>query len=297
MVAGVSRMREKSLTGARLIIGDLARHLALLLVALAFLYPLFWVTISSFKPGDDIATSPLSLDLGNLSLDNYASLLSAVPMGVGFKNTAIVVLGKGLLTMFFCPLAGFAFAKFHFRGRKILFTLVLGTMMLPPIVFMIPLLLEMGTLGWVNSYQALILPGSIGAFGIFWMRQQISDVPDDLLDAGRIDGCSPFGLFWRVVLPVLRPALAALAILTFIDVYNDFVWPVVIINSNDMQTLQVMLSAVTTQINNAQIGTTGQSAWGEILAACAIATLPLLVLFVILQRHFIQGVLAGSVKG
>ena len=297
MVAGVSRMREKSLTGARLIIGDLARHLALLLVALAFLYPLFWVTISSFKPGDDIATSPLSLDLGNLSLDNYASLLSAVPMGVGFKNIAIVVLGKGLLTMFFCPLAGFAFAKFHFRGRKILFTLVLGTMMLPPIVFMIPLLLEMGTLGWVNSYQALILPGSIGAFGIFWMRQQISDVPDDLLDAGRIDGCSPFGLFWRVVLPVLRPALAALAILTFIDVYNDFVWPVVIINSNDMQPLQVMLSAVTTQINNAQIGTTGQSAWGEILAACALATLPLLILFVILQRHFIQGVLAGSVKG
>jgi len=297
MVAGVSRMREKSLTGARLIIGDLARHLALLLVALAFLYPLFWVTISSFKPGDDIATSPLSLDLGNLSLDNYASLLSAVPMGVGFKNIAIVVLGKGLLTMFFCPLAGFAFAKFHFRGRKILFTLVLGTMMLPPIVFMIPLLLEMGTLGWVNSYQALILPGSIGAFGIFWMRQQISDVPDDLLDAGRIDGCSPFGLFWRIVLPVLRPALAALAILTFIDVYNDFVWPVVIINSNDMQPLQVMLSAVTTQINNAQIGTTGQSAWGEILAACALATLPLLILFVILQRHFIQGVLAGSVKG
>jgi len=220
-----------------------------------------------------------------------------VPMGVGFKNTAIVVIGKGLLTMFFCPLAGFAFAKFHFRGRKVLFTLVLGTMMLPPIVFMIPLLLEMGTLGWVNSYQALILPGSIGAFGIFWMRQQISEVPDDLLDAGRMDGCSPFGLFWRIVLPVLRPALAALAILTFIDVYNDFVWPVVIINSNDMQTLQVMLSAVTTQINNAQIGTTGQSAWGEILAACALATLPLLVLFVILQRHFIQGVLAGSVKG
>lgn len=278
-------------------LGSAARHLALLAVALAFLYPLCWVLVSSLKPGDEIATAPLSFDPGSLSLDNYSSLLSAVPMWVGFKNTAIVVIGKGLMTMFFCPLGGFAFAKYRFRGRRFLFTFVLATMMLPPIVLLIPLLLEMGTLGWVDSYQALILPGSIGAFGIFWMRQQIADVPDELLDAGRIDGCSPFGVFRRIVLPVLRPALAALAILTFIDIYNDFVWPVVVINSDDMQTLQVMLSAVTTQINNAQVGTTGQSAWGEVLAACTLASLPLIVVFLALQRHFIQGVLAGSVKG
>jgi multiple sugar transport system permease protein len=170
-------------------------------------------------------------------------------------------------------------------------------MMLPPVVFLLPLLLEMGMLGWVNSYQALILPGSIGAFGIFWTRQQISEVPDALLDAGRMDGCSPFQLFYRIVVPVIRPTLAALAILTFIDVYNDFVWPVVAINTSDMQTLQVMLAAVTTQINNVQVGTSGQSAWGEVLAACTLATLPLLILFLVLQRQFIQGVLAGGVKG
>ena len=297
MAGTISRERSDARPLRRPTLGATLRYVALLLLTLLFLYPLFWMFISSLKPSDDIATTPLGLDLGHLSLDNYTSLLAAVPLWVGFKNTVIVVLCKGALTMVFCPLAGFAFAKFRFRGRNLLFALILGTMMLPPIVFLIPLLLEMGTLGWVNSYQALALPGAIGAFGIFWMRQQIVDVPDEMLDAGRIDGCSPFGLYWRIVLPVIRPALAALAILTFIDIYNDFVWPVVVINSGDMQTLQVMLSALYTQINNAQVGTAGQSAWGEVLAASALATLPLLVLFVVLQRHFIRGVLAGSVKG
>ncbi len=277
--------------------GAALRYAFLLLVALLFLYPLYWMFTSSLKPSQDIATIPLSFDPRTLSLDNYTALLSAVPLWVGFKNTAVVLLVKGGLTMFFCPLAGFAFAKYRFRGRNLLFTLLLSTMMLPPVVFLIPLLLEMGTLGWVNTFQALILPGAIGAFAIFWMRQQIAELPDELLDAGRIDGCSPFGLYWRIVLPVIRPALAALAILTFLDIYNDFVWPVVAINSADMQTLQVMLSALYTTINNAQVGTSGASAWGEVLAASALATLPVLILFLALQRHFIRGVLAGSVKG
>lgn len=199
--------------------------------------------------------------------------------------------------MFFCPLAGFAFAKFHFRGRNLLFTLVLSTLMLPVIVLIVPLLLEMGQLEWVDTYQGLILPGAIGAFGIFWMRQQMAEVPDEMLDAGRIDGCTPFGLFWRIVVPVIRPALAALAILTFMDIYNDFVWPVVVTSSDTMQTLQVQLSALYTQINNAQPGLAGHSAWGEVLAASCLATLPILILFLALQRQFIRGILSGSVKG
>ena len=273
------------------------RYGFLLLLTALFLFPLVWMIVSSFKPGEDIATAPLSLDIGNWSFDNFSGMLSAVPLGVGFRNTAIVVLGKGALNLFFCPLAGFAFAKFRFRGRNALFTLMLATMMLPPIVFLIPLLLKMGVLGWVNTYQALIFPGAIGAFYIFWMRQQIANVPDELLDAGRIDGCNAFGLYWRIVLPVIRQAFAALAILTFLDIYNDFVWPVIVLNTNDMQTLQVMLSALYTTINNSQVGTTGHDAWGEVLAASTLATLPVLVMFVSLQRYFIRGVLAGSVKG
>ncbi len=276
---------------------DILSYAFLLVVVVLSLYPLYWMITSSFKPGADIATTPLSLDIHSLSLNNYVALLSSVPIWVGFKNTLIVLICKGALTLFFCPLAGFAFAKFHFRGRNALFTLVLSTLMLPPIVMLVPLLLEMGGLDWVNTYQALILPGAIGAFSIFWMRQQIAEVPDELLDAGRIDGCTSFGLYWRIVLPLIQPALAALGILTFLDIYNDFVWPVIATNTDDMQTLQVMLSALATQINNAQPGLTGHDAWGEILAASTLATLPVLILFIVLQRQFIRGILSGGVKG
>ena len=277
--------------------GDVLVYVFLTLLALLFLYPLAWMLLSSFKDGRAIATQPLSFDLPSLSLANYDSLLASVPLWIGFRNTLIVLIFKGSITLFFSPLAGFAFDNFRFRGSNLLFTLVLATLMLPPIVMLVPLLLEMGALRWVNTYQALIVPGAISAFAIFWMRQQISEVPDDLLDAARVDGCSDFGLYWRVILPVIRPSLAALAILTFLDIYNDFVWPVVATSSTEMQTLQVMLSDLANQINNMQVGTVGANAWGQMLAASTLATFPVMVLFLGLQRHFIRGILSGSVKG
>jgi ABC-type glycerol-3-phosphate transport system permease component len=278
-------------------VGDFFAYLFLIVVVLLTLYPLLWMLVSSFRPGSEIQTTPLRLNLSTLSLNNYKVLLSIVPLWVGFKNTLIVLIFKGGMTLFFCPLAGFAFAKFRFRGRNVLFSILLATFMLPVVIMLLPLFLEMGTLNWINSYQGLILPGAVGAFSIFWMRQQIAEVPDELLDAGKIDGCSAFGLFWRVVIPIIRPALAALAILTFIDIYNDFIWPVIITNSDDMQTLQVMLSALYTQINNAEPGLAGANAWGEIIAAATLATVPVLALFLAMQRYFIRGILAGSVKG
>lgn len=255
------------------------------------------MVLSSFKNGQEIASRPLTFNLATATLGNYRALLRNVPLETGFMNTGVVLIFKGALTLFFCPLAGFAFAKFRFAGRNALFTFVLATMMLPPVVMLIPLLLQMGQLNWINTYQALVLPGAVGAFSIFWMRQQISEIPDDLLDAGRVDGCSAFGLYWRIVLPVIRPALAALAILTFLDIYNDFVWPVYAVNTIRMQTLQVMLSDLANQINNMQVGAVGQNAWGQVLAASTLATAPVLILFLLLQRHFIQGLLSGSVKG
>ena len=275
----------------------IARYCFLLLLTAVMLFPLVWMVASSFKDGMDIAIEPLTFHMNTFSLNNYHAMLNAVPLGVGFMNTAIVILIKGGLTIFFAPLAGFAFAKFRFRGRDILFGILLSTLMLPVIVLLIPLLLEMGALKWVNTYQGLAIPGVIDAFSIFWMRQVIASVPDDLLDAGRIDGCSPFGLYWRIVVPLIRPGLAALAVLTLIGIYNDFVWPVIVTSSNNMQTLQVMLSALQSQINAAQVGTAGASAWGEILAASTLASIPVLVLFLLLQRQFIQGALAGGLKG
>ncbi len=274
-----------------------AQYIVLTLLAVAFLYPIWWAVASSLKPAAEIIGDPLAFDPGGITLDNYRAMFADVPIGTGFVNTAVVLVVKGAMTMFFCPLAGYAFAKYSFPGKNLLFGTVLLTLMLPTLVLIIPLLLEMSALGWVNTYQALILPGSIDAFSIFWMRQTIAAIPDELIDAGRVDGASEFGIFARVVLPVIRPGLAALAVLTTMNVYNDFVWPVVAVNDTAHQTLQVVLSTLAQNITANRIGADFATVWGELLAAGSIALLPLLVIFVLLQRHFINGILAGSLKG
>jgi multiple sugar transport system permease protein len=271
------------------------QYVVLALLAVAFLYPIWWALSSSLKPAADIIASPLSL--GAPTLDNYRAMFADVPIGTGFANTALVLAVKGAMTLIFCPLAGYAFAKYTFPGKNALFGVVLLTLMLPTLVLIIPLLLEMSALGWVNTYQALILPGSVDAFSIFWMRQVIAAIPDELIDAGRVDGASELGVFTRVVLPVIRPGLAALAVLTTMNVYNDFVWPVVAVNDTAHQTLQVVLSTLAQNVTGNRVGADFATVWGELLAAGSIAMLPLLVIFVLLQRHFISGILAGSVKG
>ncbi|MFI6739041.1 carbohydrate ABC transporter permease [Nonomuraea sp. NPDC050451] len=271
------------------------QYAVLALLAIVFVYPIWWAVSSSLKPAADIIADPLSI--GALTLDNYRAMFADVPIGTGFANTALVLVVRGAMTMFFCPLAGYAFAKYDFPGKNLLFGVVLLTLMLPTLVLIIPLLLEMSALGWVNTYQALILPGSIDAFSIFWMRQTIAAIPDELIDAGRVDGAGEFGIFAKVVLPVIRPGLAALAVLTTMNVYNDFVWPVVAVNDTSHQTLQVVLSTLAQNVTGNRIGADFATVWGELLAAGSIAMLPLLVIFVLLQRHFINGILAGSVKG
>jgi multiple sugar transport system permease protein len=269
----------------------------LVLLTIGFLAPVAWALVSAFKPANDIIRSPLSFDPTSFTLDNYIAMFDDVPIASGFFTTGVVLVFKGAITLFFAPLAAYAFAKYDFIGKNLLFGTVLVTLMLPTIVLIIPLLLEMKQLGWVNTYQALILPGAVDAFAIFWMRQVIASVPDELLDAARVDGCGEFGIFWRVVLPVIRPGLAGLAVLTIMNIYNDFVWPVVIASSENMATLQVVLSTLAQNITGNRIGADYATVTGELLAASSVALVPLLVLFIALQRHFINGILAGSVKG
>ncbi|QPZ40382.1 carbohydrate ABC transporter permease [Paramicrobacterium chengjingii] len=272
-------------------------HIFLLILMVGFLAPVVWALASAFKPANEIIRNPLSFDPTMWTLDNYVAMFQDVPIGHGFFNTAVVLVVKGAITLIFAPLAAFAFAKYEFPGKNLIFGAVLVTLMLPIIVLIIPLLLEMKALGWVNTYQALILPGAVDAFAIFWMRQVISAVPDELLDAARVDGCSEIGIFWRVVVPVIRPGLAGLAVLTIMNIYNDFVWPVVVANSEQMSTLQVVLSTLAQNITGNRIGADYATVTGELLAASSVALIPLLVLFIVLQRHFINGILAGSVKG
>ncbi len=269
----------------------------LLLLTLAFLAPVAWALVSAFKEPADIIRYPLEFDLTRFTVDNFTRVFEDVPILHGFLNTGIVLLLKGGITLFCAPLAAYGFAKYDFPLKNALFGAVLVTLMLPTIVLIIPLLLEMKELGWVNTYQALILPGAVDAFAIFWMRQVIAAVPDELLDAARVDGCGEFGIFWRVVVPVIRPGLAGLAVLTVMNIYNDFVWPVVVASSERMATLQVVLSTLAQSITDDRIGADYATITGEVLAASSIALVPLLVVFILLQKHFINGILAGSVKG
>jgi multiple sugar transport system permease protein len=279
------------------LLSTIVSYTLLSIAALVFLYPMWWAVSSSLKVPATIITEPLAFNPLEATLESYRAMFEDVPLGTGFMNTAIMLALKGTLTMVFCPLAGFAFAKYEFAGKELIFSLVLLTLTVPVLVLIIPLLLEMKALGWLNSYQALILPGAVDAFAIFWMRQTISSVPNELLDAARIDGAGELGIFTRIVVPVIRPGLAALGVLTFMNIYNDFVWPVVAINSNAMQTLQVVLSNLSQNITANRIGADFATVWGELLAASSLALLPVLVVFIALQRHFISGILAGSVKG
>lgn len=278
-------------------LASVSSHAFLVVLTVAFLAPVAWAIVSAFRPAADIIGDPMGIDVTTFTLDNFTRMFADVPIGQGFVNTAIVLVVKGTLTLVLAPLAAYGFAKYRFPLKDLLFGTVLLTLMLPTIVLIIPLLLEMKELGWVNTYQALILPGAIDAFAIFWMRQVIAAVPDELLDAARVDGCGELGIYVRIVVPVIRPALAGLGVLTVMNIYNDFVWPVVIASSERMATLQVVLSTLAQNITGNRIGADYATVTGELLAAASIALVPLLVIFILLQRHFINGILAGSVKG
>jgi multiple sugar transport system permease protein len=199
-----------------------------------------------------------------------------------------VAAASTLLNLFFCSLAGYAFAMHEFRFREPLFAAVMATMLLPAFVGMIPSALIMSWLGWMNEPRALYVPGACAALGIFLMRQYMaSAIPRDLIDAARIDGCGEFGIYWRVVLPLIGPALGTLGLVTFIASWNNFVGPLVVIRDMEMFTVPLALRS---------LQGSGQVPWGAICAGSAIAVLPLLVMFVFASRRLIEGLTAGAVK-
>ena len=194
-----------------------------------------------------------------------------------------------VLALFFCSMAGYAFAMYEFRFKKALFAIVLGSMLLPPFLGLIPTFMLMNALGWLDQPRALYLPAAAAAFGIFLMRQYIgSAVPKELMEAARIDGCGEFRIYWNVVLPLIGPALGTLGLITFISSWNSFLQPLVIMHSPENFTLPVALRSIQSTTN---------TDWGAVMAGSAIAVLPLLVLFVLFSRRLIAGLTAGAVKG
>jgi ABC-type glycerol-3-phosphate transport system permease component len=218
---------------------------------------------------------------------NYRNLWKTVPYNRYFINSVFIATASTLLTLFFCSLGGYAFAKYQFRGQKILFGILLASMMVPFQVLLVPLFGLMYDIGWLNSYKAIIIPFSVGAFGVFLMRQFIVTIPPELLDAARIDGCSEFGIYYRIVLPIIKPALGALTIYSFLGSWNGYLWPLIILRDEAKYTLPIGLANL--------MGIYRQD-YGMLMAGTLLSLMPIVILFLAMQREFVQGITLGSVK-
>ena len=218
---------------------------------------------------------------------NYRNLWKTVPYNRYFINSVFIATASTLLTLFFCSLGGYAFAKYQFRGQKILFGILLASMMVPFQVLLVPLFGLMYDMGWLNSYKAIIIPFSVGAFGVFLMRQFIVTIPSELIDAARIDGCSEFGIYYRIVLPIIKPALGALTIYSFLGSWNGYLWPLIILRDEAKYTLPIGLANL--------VGIYRQD-YGMLMAGTLLSLMPIVILFLAMQREFVQGITLGSVK-
>lgn len=257
--------------------------------ALMMLGPFWFMFVFATHTNREILSLPPPLWFGDAFLDNLRQLLTSLPFF--WKNVGwsfYIALIATALNLFFCSLAGFAFALYDFKYRNALFAFVMATMLLPSFVGMIPTALIMSWLEWMNQPRALYVPGAVGALGIFMMRQYIaSAIPRELIDAARIDGCGEFAIYWRIVLPLIGPALGTLGLITFIGSWNNFIGPLIVIRDMEMYTVPLALRS---------LQGTGQIPWGPISAGSAIAVLPLLVMFMLASRRLIEGLTAGAVK-
>lgn len=268
--------------------GSLIGWLILIATALIALFPLYWLFSNAFTP--ILATPPLTPVLvPAFKLDNFARLLSNNRYYLGWMvNSLVVSLAITAWHVFFDALAGYAFAKRKFPGRNLMFWLILSTLMIPPQVTLIPMYLITRQFGLVDSLWSQILPGTATVFGIFLMRQYIQTLPHELEDAARVDGCSEFGIYWRIILPLCRSALAALAIFTFVRFWNDFLWPVIALNKPQNFTLTVGLANMQGEF---------MTDWGIIFSGAALSAVPMIVFFLVFQKYFLDGVRMGAVKG
>lgn len=251
------------------------------------IFPYLWMLSTSFKARGTWYN--ISLIPEQFSLEHYERLLSTSLLPRWYLNSLIVSVVGTVSVVFFSSLAGFVFAKHRFWGREIMFVLILATIMIPSEMMIIPWYTGVAKIGWIDSIPGILVPGMLTAFGVFVMRQFMANIPDELLDAGRIDGVSEFGLFWRISFPLARPAAAVVAIFTFLGHWNDFLWPLIVTNSDRVQTLQVGLSRLSQLETGAD--------WGGTMSGAALASIPMLIVFLFFQKQIISGMKLSGLKG
>lgn len=264
-------------------------YAALIAVSLFMIFPFVWMLVSSLKPFSEIFAGDSFLPQ-RPTLDNYVRLFQAEGALLKVWNSFFIATVFTVAAVLLCTLGGYAFAKFRFRGRRTLFATMLATITIPFAVVMIPLFIMMrNVFGWIDTPWPLIVPTAANAFGIFFMRQYLLAFPDEMLDAARVDGASEPAIFWRIVLPTSIPGLVSLGIIFFMARWNDFLWPLAILRSDEVRTLPLMLIALQ--------GPPGRTAYDLLMAGSVVSVLPMVVVFLFLQRHLVAGATTGAVKG
>ena len=271
------------------IITDLLLYTFLIFIAIFMILPFVWMLSTSFKLPQDIFGYPPMLIPETPVLDNYFYIFKEKNLLRVLANTFFVALSTTMLSLFFTALGGYGFAKFNFLGKNILFALLLATMVIPGAVMMVPSFVIMRELGWVDKFWPLIIPGAANAFGIFFFRQYISTINDELMDAARIDGASEFKIFWSIILPIISPGMTSLGLIFFMRSWNDYLGPLIYLKSPQLHTITLAINALS--------GSAGLTAWGEQMAMSVVSLIPLLIIFLIFQRRFVEGIMAGAVKG
>ena len=276
--------RDHPLAGA----ATALKYIVLVGGAFVMVFPFVWMMIASLMTAGEIQLRPPVWLPAAPQFSNYSDLAASIPIGRLYFNSiftsGLIVFGVLLSS----SLAGFAFAKYRFPGRELLFYLILATMMIPFFVTLIPVFFIVRQLGWIDTYQGLVIPGLTSAYGIFLMRQFMITVPDEIIDAARIDGASELSIYWRIVLPLIKPALATLGTFVFIGAWNNFLWPLLVLNSRELMTLPLGINSLRSlYADNTNL----------LMAGTALSVLPMLFVFIYLQRYFIQGIALTGLKG
>jgi len=283
-VKGAQRYRAEHSTW------QIAAHLVLVLVCLAFLYPMALMTVNSFKADAEMYINPAGFPQ-RWTLQSYGKIFQYHGgMWINYVNSVIIAGTSTVLSVFVCALAAFAFAKYRFKGRNLIFSLLLATMMVPPEITIPGLYVIFAKLQWINTLRAQILPTITPVLGLFLIRQYMLDIPDSLIEAAKIDGAGHLTVFWKVMVPTSAPVLGAYAILHFMSVWNAYTWPVLVATKQRVQPIMVILPQLVDPI----IGFL--PVWGTIMAGCVLSTLPLLIVFIAFQDKFMSSVVIGAIK-
>lgn len=261
----------------------------LITLSVFMMLPFVWMLSTSFKPMNEVFVRPPILISENFNLDAYRYVFEEAGALRALGNTIFVASAATALSLFFCSLGGYGFAKFEFPGRKYLFAFVLATMVIPVAIMIVPTFIMMVKLNWTNTYLPLIIPGAANAFGIFFMRQYISTVSDEIIDAARIDGASEIGIFWRIIVPICLPGLTTLGLIFFMQSWNNYLLPSIYLKKEELYTLPLLQMQMT--------GISGQTNYHNWMALATISIIPLLIIFLIFQRRFVEGITAGALSG